>query len=82
VQVGGTVRYEIYIAKGGEFWREGDGGYLNVSDILWTLGRVVSLLLSLIANAHIDSGHMPAVLPRLTTMGSTWSSVLDQSQTS
>ena len=24
-------RYEIYWAKGGEFWREGDGGYLNVS---------------------------------------------------
>ena len=23
-------RYEIYCAKGGEFWRQGDGGYLNV----------------------------------------------------
>jgi hypothetical protein len=31
IQLGGTIGYEIYITKGGEFWREGDGGYLNVS---------------------------------------------------
>jgi hypothetical protein len=31
IQLGGTIGYEIYITKGGEFFREGDGGYLNVS---------------------------------------------------
>jgi len=27
--VPGTIGYEIYGVKSGEFWREGDGGYLN-----------------------------------------------------
>ncbi|KAG6902767.1 hypothetical protein C0995_011915 [Termitomyces sp. Mi166 len=29
IKVGGTIGYEIYFAREGEFWNEGDGGYLN-----------------------------------------------------
>jgi len=29
IKVGGTIGYEIYAFKSGEFWRQGDGGYLN-----------------------------------------------------
>ncbi|KAL0948796.1 hypothetical protein HGRIS_008926 [Hohenbuehelia grisea] len=29
IKVGGTIGYEIYNFKSGEFWRKGDGGYLN-----------------------------------------------------
>ncbi|KAF4596475.1 hypothetical protein EYR40_007827 [Pleurotus pulmonarius] len=29
VKIGGTIGYEIYNAKSGQFFRKGDGGYLN-----------------------------------------------------
>ncbi|KAL0948749.1 hypothetical protein HGRIS_008882 [Hohenbuehelia grisea] len=29
IKIGGTIGYEIYNFRSGEFWREGDGGYLN-----------------------------------------------------
>ncbi|KAF8070714.1 hypothetical protein FPV67DRAFT_1038537 [Lyophyllum atratum] len=29
VKIGGTIGYEVYYAREGEFWNNGDGGYLN-----------------------------------------------------
>jgi hypothetical protein len=68
VQIGGTVGYEIYIAKGGEFWREGDGGYLNVR-------RLLPLLNKKIANGLIFSGPMQEQSSPATTMASILSSL-------